>query len=52
MFANAGLYGIVVSDGVGNLPVPEPEALLLAIVGLASVGGRPVRLAFRVTRPT
>jgi len=35
-FANAGLYGIVVSDGVANVPVPEPSpTLLLGLGGVA-----------------
>ena len=39
-FPNAGLYGILVSDGVGNAPVPEPAELLFVVAGLASVGSR------------
>jgi len=36
-FANAGLYSIVVPDGVGNAPVPEPAETLLVLVGLTSL---------------
>jgi hypothetical protein len=43
-FANAGLYGVVVPDGVGNAPLPEPAVLLLSLVGLVVVCTR-VRIA-------
>jgi PEP-CTERM motif-containing protein len=36
-FANAGLYGVLVSDGVANVPVPEPAAMLLSLVGTGSI---------------
>ena len=38
-FANAGLYSVVVSDGVGNAPLPEPAEALLVLVALASLAG-------------
>jgi len=36
-FANAGLYSVVVPEGVGNVPVPEPAESLLLVLGLASL---------------
>ena len=38
--ANADLYSVVVPDGVGNEPVPEPAEMLLVLVGLASLAAQ------------
>lgn len=37
-FPNAGLYGIVVSPGIGNVPVPEPASPWLAGAALGGLG--------------
>lgn len=41
-FANAEIYSVVVPDGVGNAPLPEPAVLLLSLLGLAGIHRRAV----------